>query len=101
MAPLLINAGYRFEFWDDFSITPSLSMGFTYIRMQYMTLSPLYEKIEKTDNIIDPTVKCGLGIGYSITDSISVSLTGEYGMFIETGGTIPFVTAGIGIEYRF
>ncbi len=101
MAPLLVNAGYRFEFWDGFSIAPSLSMGFTYIRMTYMTLTPIYEKIESTENIVDPTVKCGLNIGYSITDLISVSLTGEYGMFIETGGSIPFVTAGIGVELRF
>lgn len=102
MAPLLINAAYRFEFWDNYSVTPSFSFGFTYINMKYINLNTMtYAPEENTDDIIDPTIKCGLGLGYSITETISVSLTGEYGMFVEESGPISFVIAGLGIEYRF
>jgi hypothetical protein len=102
MAPLLINTSYRFEFWDNYSVTPSFSIGFTYINMKHISLSTVtYAPQENTDNTIDPTVKFGLGFGYSITETISVSIAGEYGMFTEESGPIPFAIAGLGIEYRF
>ncbi len=103
--PLLVNTGYRFTFGDSFSIAPSLSLGASFININYMskkltTMGDLAE-INETGNTIDPTAKAGLGIEYRITDSISFSLQGEYGLFVEKGGSMPFATATLSTDYRF
>jgi len=101
IAPLLINAGYRFTFGDSFSIIPSLSFGAAYFNMTYMKYDTVKMEEEITENFVDPMLKLGLGIEYSIIESFSVSLTGEYGMFIEMSGPMQFASAGVGLNYKF
>jgi hypothetical protein len=101
IAPLLVNMGYRFRFGDSLSIIPSLSLGAAYFNMTYMKYDVIKMEEEITENFVDPMVKLGLGIEYSITESFSVSLTGEYGMFIEMSGPMQFASAGIVFQYRY
>ncbi len=101
IAPLLINAGYRFNFWESFSVIPTISLGAAYFNMTYLKYDSIKMDEEITENFVDPMVKCGVGIEYSITESFSVSLISEYGMFIEMSGPMEFITAGIGVNYRF
>jgi fibronectin type 3 domain-containing protein len=101
IAPLLINTSYRFLLGDSFAVIPSLSLGAAYFNMTYMKYDSVKMEEEITENFVDPMVKLGLEIEYSITESFSVSLTGEYDMFIEISGPMQFASAGIGLNYRF
>ncbi len=102
LVPLFINSGYRIELPYNFSFTPMLSFGGAYTRMTYIRRDSItLNEVEKTKSFIDPVVKCGLAIEYNITDSISLSLSGEYGMFVEKDGPVDFIIAGIGVGYRF
>ncbi len=100
--PILINTGYRIELPYSFSVIPTLSLGAAYAEMKYIKNdSNTFQEVEKKVSTIDPAVKCGLGVEYKINESISMSISGEYGVFIETGETIDFLVADIGIYYKF
>ena len=108
MAPLLLNTAYRINIADSFSFFPALSMGAAYLNITYMYKDTdiiietgNHKKTETSKNFIDPMFTAGLGIEYRLTESFSISVLGEYGMFIERSGPLSFAIAGVGLNYRF
>ena len=102
IAPFMLNAGYRFWFGENFSVMPFISLGGAYFNMTYMNYDSFtLGETEINKNFVDPMAMCSLAIEYSMTETLSLSLNGGYGMFIEKSGPMQFVTAGMGIKYRF
>jgi len=100
--PLLINTGYRFNTANRFYIIPSISYGASYLNFSYEYFVPSTLKMkDENKNTIDPTVKGGLRIEYKITGLCSLTMSGEYGSFIEKSGAMPFAIASLGVDYIF
>lgn len=102
MVPILLHGAYRFELPYNLSIAPSLSVGVSYSAMKYSKRdAATFLMQEKTTNSVDQCIRAGLGIEYQINETFAISLSAEYGMFIEKDGPISFMVTGIGISYRF
>lgn len=102
IAPLFLNTGYRVRVLKHLYLAPEISFGYAYFNSAYKYFdSKTLEEIKKNKNFIDPIVKSGLGMEYLINQSFSVSVNGEYGMFIEKSDPMKFLVYAIGLNYLF
>ena len=102
IVPILAHTGYKVWYKKGFSFIPTVSLGAAYFNSKYMSFDETtLKKTDTNDNFIDPMVKAGISMEYLITEPFSISMTGEYGMFIEKDEPMHFITAGIGLNYKF
>lgn len=98
---MLFNAGYRLRIVKDFYLIPVLSPGAAFINMAYIRKDSVTgEEVRKSVSSFDPVCRCRFELEYIINQSVSISINGEYGAFIEMSGVMPFAAAGIALQYR-
>ena len=100
--PVLLNTGYRINTNSNFSISPSVSFGMSYIAISYKNMNSLTSVIvERSKKTFDPTVMAGIGMEYTVSVSFAVSVNGSYGMLIEKDGPMQFASMSVGFKYMF
>jgi len=97
VVPMFLNTGLSIRFGSRFSIIPSLSLGVSYISIDYMDSG---EDEDENESTFDPTAMGGLGMRFRVNHLLSLSLTGKYGVFMEEDSNMPFATGLFLVEFR-
>jgi len=98
IVPMLLNTGLSIRFGSRFSVIPSLSLGVSYISIDYMYSDE--DEDDENENTFDPTAMGGLGMRFRVNHLISLSLTGKYGVFMEEDSNMHFASGLFLIEFR-
>jgi hypothetical protein len=98
--PLYATAGYHIGIGDRFSIKPVLSLGGTYIDMNYTDRNRV-DGQNRHLRIFEASFKAGVSAEYWYSDSLTILAGSEYGAVIEKSGLLSFVLINAGIGYSF
>ena len=96
VVPMLLNTGLSIRFSSRFSVIPSLSMGVSYISIDYM----YSDEDDENESTFYPTAMGGLGMRFRVNHLLSLSLTGKYGVFMEEDSNMHFATGAFLVEFR-
>lgn len=101
IVPLLVTGGYKIPVTGKFFITPSISAGAAYFDATYSPEDEDSTSEEEGDSTFwDMNVKAGIGIIYFFSKSY-IGISGDYGMFAETGYLNSYYSGNVLFGYRY
>lgn len=100
--PFYFILDYKIALSSGIGIIPGISLGAAFVNMKYSSwdLGALVYK-ETASQFIDPSLKGGIAFEYVFSRTYSLKLYGEYGLLMEKGGNLGFLTAGISLGYHY
>lgn len=85
LAPVTLDCGYHFAITEFFSVMPAMSIGYTYMQIDYTAYNE-----ERSKKSWEPFMRLGAMLNYEF-EYLHLSAGGNYGFIFETSGLKQFV----------
>lgn len=94
--PLMVKAGYRYAFMENFFFEPSIGLGYTYAGLEYKDEAG--GSVSKTE--FTPIVKAGVSVSY-VFNNINAGAGVYYTDIIEADAHLSSIMVSLGAGYMF
>ncbi|MFC1670197.1 CsgG/HfaB family protein [Spirochaetota bacterium] len=96
MIPVLLKLEYRFSILNTLDVIPEISLGGAYSTMMWENAGE-----HQTDSAFEPLFLFGGHLNWYVIKYLSVTAGFNYGMIVESDGTLGFISVSLGMEYLF